>query len=448
MVAAMEAALTERGNPAASGPIDDAIVALLAGDAEGALCSAGARLGASPDDAVAALVVARGARVLEERELATAAARHALDAALAAGQFPAAVAAARELCDLGSEGADAYDRIAGRFARGSELPGPRRPVPPALATASSTPAFARGEGLERCRRAVADAVVALGEKPPAWRGAGGSAPPFTSLDRPGLRAAVEALEVELRGPGAVLVEQGTLGHEAFLVIRGELEVRRTRADGATRTIDRLGGGALVGEVALLSRAPRAGSVVVVRPSLLLVAPEAALDAVVARRPEVGEELAAHCRGRMVTSLVRNSSIFAAIDASERLGVMVRFVTRTYEAGELLIQQAAETDGLHLVASGEVEVRQHRGDATVHVADLGIGEVVGEMGLVLRRPAAADVIAKVPTVTLHLPRDGFLDLIKEHPAVLGELYDLAVRRDQQATSVFALDSSAADSCITL
>jgi len=151
---------------------------------------------------------------------------------------------------------------------------------------------------------------------------------------------------------------------------------------------------------------------------------------------------------MVANLVRNSSLFAGIDASERLGVMVRFVTRTYEAGEHLILQAADTDGLHLVASGEVEVRQRRGPETVHLADLGVGEVVGEMGLVLRRPAAADVVAKVPTVTLHLPRDGFLDLVKEYPAVLAELYDLAVRRDQHASGVLALDGSAADGCVIL
>ncbi len=104
--------------------------------------------------------------------------------------------------------------------------------------------------------------------------------------------------------------------------------------------------------------------------------------------------------------------------------------------------------MHLVASGEVEVRQRRGAETIHVADLGVGEVVGEMGLVLRRPAVADVIAKVPTVTLHLPRDGFLDLIKEHPTVLSELYDIAVRRDQHESGVLALPGSAADGCVIL
>jgi hypothetical protein len=48
-------------------------------------------------------------------------------------------------------------------------------------------------------------------------------------------------------------------------------------------------------------------------------------------------------------------------------------------------------------------REPNGESTV-VARLGPGEVVGEVALVLRRPANASVIAQHPTVTLMLPRE--------------------------------------------
>jgi hypothetical protein len=40
----------------------------------------------------------------------------------------------------------------------------------------------------------------------------------------------------------------------------------------------------------------------------------------------------------------------------------------------------------------------------------------------------------PTVTLHLPREDFLTLIRDHPAILQGLYMLAVKRDEETSGV--------------
>jgi cAMP-dependent protein kinase regulator len=56
--------------------------------------------------------------------------------------------------------------------------------------------------------------------------------------------------------------------------------------------------------------------------------------------------------------------------------------------------------------------------------------------VLRRKANADVVAVHPTVTLHLPKEDFLGLIRDHPAILSGLYLCAVERDEETTSVLA------------
>ena len=55
---------------------------------------------------------------------------------------------------------------------------------------------------------------------------------------------------------------------------------------------------------------------------------------------------------------------------------------------------------------------------------------------LRRKANADVVAVHPTVTLHLPREHFLSLIQEHPAILLGLYTLAVKRDEETSTVMS------------
>jgi CRP-like cAMP-binding protein len=84
---------------------------------------------------------------------------------------------------------------------------------------------------------------------------------------------------------------------------------------------------------------------------------------------------------------------------------------------------------------------HEGGESTVLATLSAGETVGEVALVLRRQANANVIAIHPTVTLFLPRDQFLSLIQDHPAILHGLYMTALRRDDETSR--ALDSAPTD-----
>jgi CRP-like cAMP-binding protein len=85
------------------------------------------------------------------------------------------------------------------------------------------------------------------------------------------------------------------------------------------------------------------------------------------------------------------------------------------------------------------VAHEKGEPVV-LATLAPGDTVGEVALVLRRKVNADVIAVYPTVTLFLPREEFLSLVQDHPAILHGLYVTAVRRDDETK--LALDSAPA------
>jgi cAMP-dependent protein kinase regulator len=244
--------------------------------------------------------------------------------------------------------------------------------------------------------------------------------------------------------GKAVIEEGQEGAEAYIVARGELVVRRRDGDdGPNIDLARLTNGALFGEMALLSRAPRAASVVAHRPSILLVATREALEQVAEVRPDIGVELAAHCRRRMVANLLRTSKVLLSVPQAERPALVERFETKVFETGDKLIENGHDTSGLHIIASGEVGVvgREATGE-NFQIATLGVGETVGEVALVLRRKANADVVAVTPTVTLHLPREDFVSLIQDHPAILASLYLCAVERDEETTSVLAGTSTVA------
>ena len=71
-------------------------------------------------------------------------------------------------------------------------------------------------------------------------------------------------EVDLRA-GKVLMEEGERGREFFVIVSGEVEVRRKG-----RKIATLGPGSFVGEMALLSKIPRIATVTAVTPLDVLV----------------------------------------------------------------------------------------------------------------------------------------------------------------------------------
>jgi cAMP-dependent protein kinase regulator len=76
---------------------------------------------------------------------------------------------------------------------------------------------------------------------------------------------------------------------------------------------------------------------------------------------------------------------------------------------------------------------------LRIAELGPGDVVGEISLVLRRPANATVRALHPTVALELTRDELHKVIKAHPTLLAQLYELATQREEETRSVVAQEA---------
>jgi cAMP-dependent protein kinase regulator len=193
-------------------------------------------------------------------------------------------------------------------------------------------------------------------------------------------------------------------------------------------------------MALVSDAPRAASVVAEDAVLLLAAPRDRLEKLAAHNRAIGEQLSEFCRARMVSNLVRHSDVLSAIEPAERPALMERFTARSFERGQSLVTRGRETDGLFLIASGGVRVIGRDADGgELEIAMLGPGDVVGEISLVLRQPATADVVATHPTVALELKRQQFQAAIKQHPQLLGELYELATKRVEELQSVVAQEA---------
>ncbi|HKO47845.1 MAG TPA: cyclic nucleotide-binding domain-containing protein [Polyangiaceae bacterium] len=436
---------------APSTPIDQALTFAEAAMHEAALRTSAALLELDPRAPLRLFVSAWMLGALGEPECAKRGLEVAVERAVDSGNLPLSVAAALRLGEFGGDVAASLAAIAKAFAKGSPRLLDKRGAPPGLpgVSAGFSPLPDSLSGTDLLERAVAIVDASL-EVFKADRLE--SAPPrlspqilFSSLDEKGLYAMIEILDVRVVPRGGVLVEEGSTGDEAFFVARGELDVQKAASTpgAAPIALARLGSGALFGEMALLSRAPRTATVLAALPCIVLVAKKAALDRVVETAPGVGRAFAEFCRRRMLENLMRSNFILRAASPAERPALVERFSIRTFEAGDKLVAQGSKPEGLHLIALGEVAVvHQDESDSTI-VAKLGPGEVVGEVALVLRRPAITDVVAHHPTVTLFLARERLLELVKAHPKVFIELYELAVKRDEETSHMATEEATETD-----
>ena len=93
------------------------------------------------------------------------------------------------------------------------------------------------------------------------------------------------------------------------------------------------------------------------------------------------------------------------DASERLN------TYLYDAGDIIIHQGARSDLFYIFVQGEVSVI-HRNDAgdEVELAQLGPGEMFGEIGILTETRRSADIRANTSVTVLALDWDDFKSLV--------------------------------------
>ena len=117
------------------------------------------------------------------------------------------------------------------------------------------------------------------------------------------------------------------------------------------------------------------------------------------------------------------------DADLIRGLMGRGTERSFAVGDLLMRQGDVSSSLFYIVSGRVAVERSSADtaAAVVLAEIGAGELVGELGVLEGRVRSATVRAIEPTRAIELGRDVALKALAEQPqAALRVMKQLAER----------------------
>mgnify|MGYP001609333498 CR=1 FL=1 len=276
--------------------------------------------------------------------------------------------------------------------------------------------------------AVEQAAVAARGRAPA------NLPPTAlvhALAADDFRALISMSRLRALASGTEVVTTGQPADALYWVARGRLEVSR---DGAL--LGELRSNAFFGEIALVGGTSRTATVTCAEDTWLLEIPASHIEAVAAKAPRLATVLASHARARLLANVLRTSELFSRLGDDERAQLLPRFTTYLAEPGTTIIACGAENEPLYVVVSGRCEVRD--GDAVL--ATVGVGDGVGEMSLIARRPAVADVVAVERTALLRLPRSDFEQFAVNHPGLLAELYKVLLEREQRNKALVIHDAT--------
>ncbi len=288
---------------------------------------------------------------------------------------------------------------------------------------------------------------------------------WSGLAAVGSVRAVEADELVAR--------EGEAADEVYVLLTGELVAERRTAQGDVQ-VGRIDVGEVVGEITVIAGGQRTASLRAVSPCEVLVVAREQFERWLVDHPDVADRVSQQARDRldrthlaaMVTELIGTT------DPDTVEAVLSRIDWHRLAAGEVLFRQGDAAEAAYFVVNGRLAVSAHIEDrehtpraANVRAADtvlaeVGRGDVVGEIGLLDDAPRSATVrairdstvaafsasafeelVALAPPLMMHVAR-GIVDALRRGPSrtrARAATLAVAVVSDLDADDVLSLMS---------
>ena len=314
--------------------------------------------------------------------------------------------------------AELYSSESERIAEG-ELPRPP-PLPdgaPAPPVSNVPPAQLHASAA----RLAAD-TEAITETPPNFP----LVPLFSHLDEKTFIRVLHRLRLRRFQHDEVIIREGERGESFFMLANGQVTVWKL-VEGRETLLARLHQGAVFGEMALVSSAPRAATVRAVGDVDLLELSRADLETQAEELESVRTALERFTRGRFLANLAATSPLFRALDPDARRRVLARFESELVASGDIVIEEGESAPGLFLVLRGELKVSRRVGGTERRLAILRSGQVFGEISLLHDLPTTATVTAVSPGELLRIRRDQFEEVLRDFPELWSSLRELSEKR---------------------
>ncbi len=154
-------------------------------------------------------------------------------------------------------------------------------------------------------------------------------------------------------------------------------------------------------------------------------------------PRIGKILHDAFEKRLLDYTLFLSPLFSTLTVEERDAISERFHPRRFPEGNLIFKGGDPPRCLYVVKSGEVEIyTENRQGKRVHLAALKVGDLFGEISVLLGKPRTAYARATRPLDLLELTRESLEAYLIQFPKLQSKLKRLASERLAHSKEMFA------------
>jgi CRP-like cAMP-binding protein len=255
-------------------------------------------------------------------------------------------------------------------------------------------------------------------------------PLFSHLAEEPFIGVLGSLRLRRFADGEIIICEGQPGDAFFMLADGVVTVSK-KVGTETKVLANLSEGAVFGEMALVSNAPRTATVTARGEVALLSLFRADLELQAGELESITQALRKFTRGRFLANLAATSPLFQDIQKDDRRELLRKFQSQVVGAGDILIEEGEQGRGLFLVLRGEFDVTQKElGPRNNRVATLKSGDIFGEISLIKASPTTATVTSRAGGEVLFLARTDFDAALLRHPTLKATLGDLTSERLRQ------------------
>ncbi|MFN2183580.1 MAG: cyclic nucleotide-binding domain-containing protein, partial [Anaerolineae bacterium] len=246
-------------------------------------------------------------------------------------------------------------------------------------------------------------------------------PLFTGLPKDVLHAIGERLLLRHVPAGAQVFAEGTPGDALYIIDSGQVEIVSDSRAGSF-VLARLGADEFFGEMALLSGRPRSSAARTAEHTNLWVLYRSDFDDLVNRYPTIslamGKVLSQRLTEmdrRFTESHLRGIKLLSGLSSGQLEDVGSRLKPTRFEQDEIVIKQGEPGDEMYFIESGRARVvREMSSTRALVLAELGAGDLFGEMALLTGAPRSATVTALSELNLWILSHADFDELVTAYP----------------------------------
>src|SRR3982750_3648821 len=133
-------------------------------------------------------------------------------------------------------------------------------------------------------------------------------------------------------------------------------------------------------------------------------------------------------GETSAELLKSVPLFADLEAAELERFSRVAVPRSFPAGTRVFHEGDQSDACYIVQTGEFRVtREHSDGRAITLANLGRGDIFGELAMLDGEVRSASVEAMEDGELLALPAGEVRALLGRHPEITVKLIAALVRR---------------------